>query len=264
MRKCRNAFLVLGVLACSSLQLAAQDETGWRIVPMKINIQVGDDRPLQLLDDSAQELHGAVWSVDNAKLGDLQEIDGREVLHAKATGTVRVTAILGTQVRFREIKIWSDATPMPEGTVKWSMPDLGHDIRQLAAVPTEDGPNMYSLEQTIAGSTYLRAYTDEGFQLWAWHMPEDTREVELVCGDWLGGAEVSANREASYTLYAVGKDGRLRWQHKAQGLRKGLAINTDGNLYLLTQSVDGGVTSFTALSELSGERRFEAPVAGFG
>ena len=34
----------------------------------KINIQVDEDRRLQLLDDSAQELHDAVWSVSDRSL----------------------------------------------------------------------------------------------------------------------------------------------------------------------------------------------------
>jgi hypothetical protein len=40
-------------------------------------------------------------------------------------------------------------------------------------------------------------------------MPEKTHDVDLVCGDWLGGALVSANRSDSYTLYTVGNDGKL-------------------------------------------------------
>lgn len=41
------------------------------------NIQIGEDRPLQLLDDSAQELHGAIWSVDNPENAEIREEDGR-------------------------------------------------------------------------------------------------------------------------------------------------------------------------------------------
>jgi hypothetical protein len=44
---------------------ATNQDSGWRISPENINIQEGEDRTLQLLNDSAQELHGAKWSVDN-------------------------------------------------------------------------------------------------------------------------------------------------------------------------------------------------------
>ena len=253
----RLLLLILLLLTVFSSQLSAQEDHDWRIAPVQINVQVGEDRPLQLLNDTAEELKGAEWSVDNSKLGDLEEINGHQVLHSRAVGTLHVTAILQGQVRSREIKIWPADHSLPEGIAKWSMQDLGHEIRQLAAVPSPDGPNMYSLEQTDAGSTYLRAYTEEGFQLWAWHIPDETREVELVCGDWLGGALISVNRTDSYTLYAVGNDGNLRWQRKFDGIRKGFTINTDSQLYLLTQSVDGTAANLLSISDVSGATKFK-------
>ncbi len=54
--------------------------------------------PLQLLDDSAQERDGATWAVDNPDLAEIQKEDGLIVLHAKAVGTVVVTAMLGQRV----------------------------------------------------------------------------------------------------------------------------------------------------------------------
>ncbi len=76
-RSLRPIVLILSFIAICSLLLSAQEatEAGWRISPNRINIQMGADRPLQLLDDNAQELHGAQWSVDNPDLADLQEED---------------------------------------------------------------------------------------------------------------------------------------------------------------------------------------------
>ncbi len=256
-RRPRNLALILCFMALSSFQLAAQEDSGWRISPEDINITMGQDRPLQLLDDSAQELHGAVWSVDNPELAEIEQDGGRVVLHPKAVGTVRVSAALGGEERFREIKIWPPFQPLPLGTSKWSTHAIGHEIGDLPAVPTDDGPNLFSLEQTASGSTYLRAISDDGIQVWTWLMPEKTQDVELICGDWLGGAEVSAKHSNSYTLYAVGKDGKLRWQYTAPGLRKGLTISTEHLVQLLDQSPDGAVTSIAVLDELSGVKKFE-------
>ncbi|MGB8522918.1 MAG: hypothetical protein WCD43_08130 [Candidatus Acidiferrales bacterium] len=50
------------------------------------------------------------------------------------------------------------------------------------------------------GSTYLRD--------WAWLMPEKTYDVELVCGDWLGGAEISGNRKDTSADLAVFDEGQ--------------------------------------------------------
>jgi hypothetical protein len=49
--------LIAGLMVLSRSRLVAQEDSGWRISPEKINVQAGTDRRLQLLDDSAQELH---------------------------------------------------------------------------------------------------------------------------------------------------------------------------------------------------------------
>src|ERR1035438_5229091 len=210
-----------------SFRLAGQEESGWRISQKNINIQAGDDRLLQLLDESAQEIHGAEWSVDDSAVADVREENGRAVVHAKAPGTVRIRATLHGEKRFREIKIWPQDQPMPMGTTTWGTHPIGREIGDISAVPTPDGPSIFSLEQTANGKTYLRGVRDDGIQIWNWLMPETTRDVDLVCGDWLGGALISANRSDSYTLYTVGNDGKLRWQHTLPGIRKAHAYNRD-------------------------------------
>ena len=260
-RTLRPLVLILTFAALSSFLLFAQQEdSGWRISPARINIQMGDDRALQLLDDTAQELHGAQWSVDNPDLAQIQEQDGQMVLHAKAVGTVRVSATLNGEMRFREIKIWSPLRPLPLGTTNWGVDPIGREAGDIPAVPTPDGPTIFSLEQTTAGDTYLRADRNDGIQVWTWLMPEKTHDVELICGDWLGGALISATKENSFTLYTVGKDGKLRWQHTWTGLRKAVAISTDHILYLLSQSPEGTATSLTALDDAAGTKLFELPV----
>jgi hypothetical protein len=59
-RSLRSTALAAGLVAFSFGQLAAQQDSGWRISPQHINIQVGQDRRLQALDDSSQELEGVV------------------------------------------------------------------------------------------------------------------------------------------------------------------------------------------------------------
>jgi hypothetical protein len=119
---------------------------------------------------------------------------------------------------------------------------------------------MFSLEQTASGSTYLRAVSNDGIQVWAWLMPEKTHDVELVCGDWLGGALISANHANSYTLYTVGTDGKLRWRYTLAGARKGHAYNLNHLVHVLSQSPDGTVTTVTGLDEVTGARVFELPL----
>jgi len=126
MSRCRRSLvLTLSFVALSSCRLAGQEDSGWRISPESINIQAGDDRPLQLLDDSAQELRGARWSIDDPTLADIREEDDRVAVHAKAAGTVRVSATLRGEKRFREIRIWSSDQPLPPGTTTWGTHPIG-------------------------------------------------------------------------------------------------------------------------------------------
>ena len=217
---------------------------------------MGDDRALQLLDDSAQELHGATWTVNNPDLAEIQEEDGLAVLHTKGVGTVVVAATLGEETRTSEIKIWSALRPIPNGITNWGGHPIGREIGDIPSVPTPDGPTIYSLEQTPAGDTYLRANRHDGIQVWTWKMPEQTHDVTLVCGDWTGGALISADRSDAFTLYTVGKDGKLRWRHTFQGLRKSHAYNLEHLVHIVSQLADGTATTVTGLDELSGDVKF--------
>ena len=255
-----NLVLTLGSAALLSFQAAGADDPIWRISPDRINIQVGDDRPLQLLDDSAQEIQGAEWSVDAPDRAELTLENGRAIVHAKAWGTVRVTATRGLEKRFRDIEIWPpDQAPRP-GTSGWGLRPIGKDIGDLAAVPTPDGPNMFSLEQTPSGNTYLRGVAENGMQLWAWLLPEKTTNVELVCGDWLGGALISANQSNSFTVYTVGPDGAVRWKRTLTGIRKGHAYSLTHLIYLLSKSPDGTLTKLTGLDEVTGDQKFDLTI----
>jgi len=162
--------LFLGTLL--PVTAAAQQTATWRISPRRINIRVGDDRPLQLLDANAQELFDANWSVDNPELADIESTkDGRAVLHAKSMGTVRVSAAWHGELKSEDISIWSAVKGPPAGATNWGVDDIGTQIRDLPAVPTATSPTLYSLEQNGSGETYLRAFSGSGMQLWRWRLP---------------------------------------------------------------------------------------------
>lgn len=250
--------LLVGTLLTATA--AAQQTATWRISPRRINIRVGDDRPLQLLDANAQELFGASWSVDNPELADVEPTeDGRAVLRAKAMGTVRVSAAWHGELRSEGINIWSAVKGPPMGATHWGVDDIGREIRDLPAVPSATGPTLYSLEQNGSGETYLRAFSSDGMQLWRWRLPESTQNVELVCGDWTSGALISANNSRSFNLYTIGGDGKLRWRQILSGVRKGHAYNVDHLVHILSQSIDGTHTLITGFDELTGAKRFELP-----
>jgi len=251
------AFAVSVIILLIPLSSFAQET--WRISPEKINVRVGENRRLQLLDDSAAELSDATWTIDNPDFADITADASGVVLHPKAAGTVKVSAALNGEKRFSEVTIWPAGATLPEGTTHWSVHQIGRELRDLPAVPTDEGVDIFSLEQNPSG-TILRAFFNDGIQAWRWRVPEITWNVELICGDSMGGAFISANRFGSYTLYAVGKDGQVRWQHTLNGIRKGHAFTLDHLVHILSQSPDGTVTTLTGLDEVTGSQRFELAV----
>src|SRR5689334_8412223 len=92
--------LILIVAICFGLVRGQTTPQGdWRISPEEINIQVGDRRTLQVLDDIASEVHGARWSVDDANIAHIQETSEGAVIEAKGTGVLQVTASIGSEKR---------------------------------------------------------------------------------------------------------------------------------------------------------------------
>src|SRR5690348_2784337 len=114
-----TAAAVSFILLLIPVQSFAQET--WRISPEKINIRVGESRRLQLLDESAAELHGAMWAVDNPELASITDDSSGVVLHPKAAGTVKISATLNGEMRFSEITIWPSGDTLPEGTTHWSV-----------------------------------------------------------------------------------------------------------------------------------------------
>jgi outer membrane protein assembly factor BamB len=254
------AFLASPSAAQPKSARAPQPDTGWRISPEKINIVVGDDRALQLLDDHAQDLASGAWTMDRTDLADLERTaDGHVVVHAKAAGRLRLTATIGTDSRVRDITIWA-AGAMPEGTTQWALHPIGLELGDIPAVPTGDGPNMFSLEQTADGGSYLRADDDDGIQVWVWKLPEAALDVELLCGDWLGGAVIGVNRAGSFAIYDLTGNGSVRWKYEARGQRKGFAISTDDVVHLVGQLEDGTNARVTGVDGKTGGTLYDLAV----
>ncbi len=263
-KKVNNVSPVLVALFAAmaiSHELSGQD-VGWFISPTNLNIEQGNDRILQLLDYSARELQGAQWSINDPNLADISEENGRLILHSKNPGTVIVTAVLRGEKRTRNVVIWPANQPRPPGTVTWAGRSIGREIGDIPAVPAPGGPNMLTLEQTPGGETYLRGVAEDGIQIWSWHLPEKAKDVELVCGDWLGGGLISVNHRSNYTLYSVGSDGKLRWQYRLPGSRKGHTIDTNHVVSVISQAADGMATKLTALDGQDGRLKYELAIPG--
>jgi hypothetical protein len=246
--------LFLLVLCCP---LPAQDDAGWHISPNVINVLVGEQRPLELLDDSGHRIEGATWAVDNPTLATVSEDNGRAIVSAMGAGTVTVTAIRDGEIRRREVTVWADNLPI--GTVKWSVKPIGRTVAQVFAEPAFDGPDIYWLIQD-SDHTYIQAVSADGMQWFLWTLPEPGRHVDIVCADNMGGVMVLAQHPDSYVIYAVGKDGKLRWRHSFSGLKTAHALSSDNTLYLLSRSADQRTATLVGWNQIQNTERFTLPL----
>ena len=153
------SFALFAIVGLTCL-VFGQDDTGWHISPVQINILTDEARPLQLLDDSHHELKGTTWVLDNPELATLVEEGGREVLHPKKAGTVRVIAVRDGESRTREITIWP-GPKLPMGTIMWGLKPFGLSQSQLPAAPGGGGPDLFVLSQD-SGAIYLQGLSADG------------------------------------------------------------------------------------------------------
>src|ERR1700730_5575915 len=105
----RHLPLPLGLLLVLTVVLpsAAQDSLGMHISPMLINVEVGEEQPLQVLDANGKELTSSGRSVDSAELAEIRRESGQIVLFPKSAGVVHVWASIEGRTLTGEIKIWS-------------------------------------------------------------------------------------------------------------------------------------------------------------
>lgn len=233
----------------------AQNDAGWHISPILFNLVVGDVQPLQILDVRGKELSASSWSVDNSQLAEIREEHGHPVLYPKSAGIVHVVALVEHVTLTREITIWSLEPGMQLVGPFWAVPSTGREIGAIQAVPTPDSPDFITLDQNDNG-TYVRGLTNRGQQMWMVKLPEAAGEMKLLCGDNFGGAIVIATRPESYTVFVVNKAGKVSWQRKFDGVRKGYAFNAANLLHLITESVDGTSAIVSAWDGSTGVERF--------
>jgi hypothetical protein len=98
--------MAAGMVALFSWRSGGQKQAGWRISPEKINIQAGTSRTLQILDENAGELRGALWSIDHPDRAEIREENGRATMYAKVPGAVLVSASIAGQTRTMQVQIW--------------------------------------------------------------------------------------------------------------------------------------------------------------
>jgi hypothetical protein len=148
------------------------------VTPAVVNMLVGDSHSF-----SAFELEGktvtasAEWTLDNRDAVELHD-DGGPTITSKAPGKVTLRARIDSRTAEAVITV-HDLQKLPDGTILWSVPQIpGYKSKQFVqAVPTANGPDLYTIEQNEHGEQLIRALFSDGRQLWMRKMPHDTRRI---------------------------------------------------------------------------------------
>jgi hypothetical protein len=146
--------------------------TTLQITPSGVNLLIGSTKLFNVVDNTGKARSDATWSVDNTSLATIatnaSPLTGNSaLLTAIAAGTVTLTATVQGMSAEMPVTI-SSAVSFPAGTVLWSAPPVsGFSPSQIAqALPSDFGPNAYSIQKNSSGTqTLVQAFT-AGQMLW--------------------------------------------------------------------------------------------------
>jgi hypothetical protein len=145
---------------------ASPDQTLF-VSPGAVAMLPGDEHSFTLFDIDGHNLTSqAEWSVSNSSVADLAP-RGMPTIKAKSPGTVTVRARVGSSESEAEVKVY-EGKSLPAGTITWSVPSLpGYTSKNMSqAMPSANGPDLYTTETNAAGDMLIRAFYSDGRQMW--------------------------------------------------------------------------------------------------
>ena len=137
------------------------------VSPSVTNMLVGDFRDFCVFDLDGKILtREAEWTIDDPGIATLAG-KGDPAITTKQPGKAVLRARVGNQYAEALITVL-DGNKLPDGTIKWSVPNFpGYKSKQIVqAVPTNNGPDLYTIEENERGESLIRAWTSEGIFLW--------------------------------------------------------------------------------------------------
>jgi hypothetical protein len=137
------------------------------VSPSVTNMLVGDIREFCVFDIDGKILtREAEWTIDDSGIATLND-KGQPTIITKQPGKAALRARVGSRSAEASITVL-DGDKMPDCTIKWSLPNYpGYTSKQIVqAVPTDRGPDIYTVEENAQGKSLVRAWTSEGILLW--------------------------------------------------------------------------------------------------
>lgn len=197
-----------------------------QVTPAAVNLQVGDSRQFNVVDNLSHPSGDVIWTVSDTNLASVTN-DNQTTLTALNPGQVTLTATVEGVSAHAQVTIQAVGVLAP-GTILWSNPSApGFAPLQIAqAVPTNNGPDVYSIQVSNDGTqSVVQALTADGLQKWQTPLP-------IVNGnsvpDGSGGLVVTEhntclpNQTDPMTIVDLDAiTGQPKWQFAAAGVQNG-------------------------------------------
>lgn len=137
------------------------------VSPAKVGMLLGDRQAFTVFDiDGKNRTSEVEWSLTNSYVADLDN-GAPPAVTAKDHGTVTLRARLGGESAESVITVYAGDS-LKIGTVRWSAPPIpGYKTSKIVnAVPSANGPDIYTLDTNDSGHAIIRAFFSDGRQLW--------------------------------------------------------------------------------------------------
>jgi hypothetical protein len=227
-----------------------------QVTPPNVNMLVGGTQSFTAVDDQGTRRPDATWSVSDSTIASF--VSGSpNMLMANAVGQVTVTATVSGISAQTTVTVLS-GTSLPAGTVLWSAPPVsGFTVQQMVqAVPTADGPGLYSIESGSNNNMLVRAFRSTGEQMWQITLAGYIYGYGLsAVGDNFGGLLLvgSPNASTGVIVDLDRQSGAQVWQYAVSGYRllSFGAVGLDGTIYAVENNTSGN-GSATYVDSLNG------------
>jgi hypothetical protein len=137
------------------------------VSPALVGMLPGERQSFTVFDIDGHNLTPkARWTLSNPNVATLAP-DGAPEIIARAPGTVTLIARVGGGEAESELKVYG-GNSLPVGAIRWQAPKIpGYRTqRTVQAVPTANGPALYTTDTNGEGETLIRAFLSDGRQLW--------------------------------------------------------------------------------------------------
>jgi hypothetical protein len=241
-----TAFDVAGnsVSASVTVTVNMATPTSLQITPSNSNLFVGNMQSFTAVDQTGTARPDAAWSVSDTTIANF--VGGSpNTLTGIAAGQVTLTATVGSTSAQTTVTV-VPASSLSAGTVLWSAtPVPGFAAQQIVqAVPTANGPDIYSVEEDSNGDVLLRAFKHDGEQLWQTTNIPSGFGISTAIGDNSGGLLLEQQQTLGVTSLVDfnGVTGSQNWQFTPPSngaLISNPAVGFDGTVYVIEEDSFG-------------------------